>query len=940
MTDATSSASAPRPDAALPSPAGAPSAPEALPAGALLAADAPQARDLTRAGGKGASLARLVAAGLPVPPFFVVSTAAFGAAARPLRPAIAAALARHDLDTPKGAEAAAAEVRALLLAAPRPAGLEAAVSRALAGLPAVGTGDGADAPDLVAVRSSAVGEDGAVASFAGQLDTFLFVRGAAAVSDAIVRCWVSAFGARALSYRRQQGIDPADVDMAVVVQRMIPGAVSGVLFTANPTTGHRDQVVISATWGLGEGLVSGALAADTFTADKGGGALLEQDLQPKARQVVWDVAAGAGTTEVPVAPERQEAPCLTPDEVAALARLGRQVEALHGGAPQDLEWTRAGETTWLLQARPITSLPPPPAAGPELLWDNSNIIESYSGVTTPLTFSYIRWAYSVAYTQSCEVAGVPAAELKAHERTYKSMLGLLQGCVYYNLYAWYRLLSLFPGFERNAGHMEAMLGVRESAKISADRPRFSLRQRTYMLWCMVRNYLTVGRLVARFQADFKDSYALHDGRDWAALGLHELQDAFWDMTRRFLWRWQAPLITDFCAMVFSGTLKQLTVRWGVDPQGGLHNDLLCGEGGIESTEPTRALLRMAVKVRQDAPLRAALLETADDECLPTLEARPEHAAFLAEVREYLRRWGFRCMNELKLEEPTLRDRPAFLFTMIKNYLRQADLDVEGMERREKEKRAAAERLVRERLSWPRRVVYDYVLRETRKHVKNRENMRFARTRSYGLVREVMNAIGRQLAARGELDHWHDVYYLVMDEVWGYIDGTTTCTDLRGLAAVRKAEFERHRAVPEPDDRIVTLGAVHAGNAFSRPAPALAATGDLRGTPCCPGVVTGRVRVIRSPQDDMTLDGEILVAARTDPGWVPLYPSASGLLIERGSLLSHSSIVARELGLPAIVNIPGLIARLRDGMTVTMDAGQGTVKVHDEPAVTDQGAGAA
>jgi pyruvate,water dikinase len=893
-----------------------------IPDDALLTARAPLARDRARTGGKGANLARLVELGLPVPSFFVLGTAAFRGVVEPLRARLADALAAHDLDTPAGAEAAAQAARALILEAPRPASLEALVAKGLAGLE--------DPAGFVAVRSSAVGEDAADASFAGQMDTFLFVKGAAEVADAVVRCWASAFGGRALSYRRQKKLGPTDMDMAVVVQRMIPGEVSGVMFTANPTTGHREQVVVSATWGLGEGLVSGALAADTFTADKRTGALVDSDVQPKEKQVVWDTTAGRGTTEAPVDAALQQAPCLTPEQVAALVKLGVTVERAYGGAPQDLEWTYAGKTPWLLQTRPITSLPPPPPSGPPLLWDNSNIIESYSGVTSPLTFSYIRWAYSVAYTQSCELAGVPAVEVKAQERTYKSMLGLLQGCVFYNLGAWYRLLALFPGFERNAAHMESMLGVRESANILAERPRWTRRQRLYMLWCMVRNYWTVDKLVAKFQSDFKESYAVYDGRDWDAMELHALQDAFWDLTRRFLWRWQAPLVTDFCAMVFSGTLKQLTIKWGVDPEGGLQNDLLCGEGGIESTEPTRNLLRMAQAVRKDARLRDALLATADDDCLAMLEAAPEHARFLQEVRDYLRRWGFRCMNELKLEEPTLKDRPAFLFTMIKNYLRQPELDVEAMERREKEKRAAAEKVVAARLSFGRRRFYNFVLRQTRKHVKNRENMRFGRTRTYGLVRELVNAIGRKLVVRGELDHWHDVYYLVMDEVFGYIDGTTTCTDLRGLAGVRKAEFERYRAAgAEPDDRLTTLGAVHAGNVFRKPAAALTGDGkELRGTPCCPGTVTGKVRVILSPKDDMTLNGEILVAARTDPGWVPLYPSASGLLIERGSLLSHSSIVARELGLPTIVNIPELTARLKDGMTVTMDAGQGVVRVHD------------
>lgn len=917
--------------------------------GLVLASD-PRALVEAEVGGKALNLARLAAAGFRVPPFFVVSTRAFRAFVEPRRDAIAAGLAGHDLATPSGAEAAAQAIRAALLAEPHAgaAGLEDLVG---AGLERLKTQPASQelaalaqgpAADFFAVRSSCTGEDSASASFAGQMDTFLFVRGRAAVAEAVRKCWASAYGARALSYRRQKGLDPIDVAAGVVVQRMVPGDVSGVLFTADPTSGRRDVVVVSATWGLGEGLVSGALAADGFTIERTTSQVVARDLQPKEEMIVWDVPAGGGTCHAPVPPERREVACLDDAALVELARLGADIEAAYGGTPQDVEWTRAGGKTFVLQARPVTTLAAPTAAPPaagatpakllpdrggERIWDNSNIIESYSGVTTPMTYSYIRRAYSTVYQRSCEFNGVPRDEIWQNLRWFDSLVGLLGGQVYYNMEAWYRLLWLFPGADEGAAAMERMLGVRTSWRQSLKRPERTLRQKLGQLWRMVSNFRNIDAIVRRFEEGFRASYARWKDVAWDQLSLHELHAAWLDLAERFLLNWQAPLAIDFLAMHSTKQLEKLTISYGLDAQGGFQNDLLCGEGGIESTEPTRMLMRMAQGVRGDPKLRAALEATPDDRCLELLEREPAFAQFRATVRDYLDRYGFRCMNELKLEEPTLKDRPAFLFTMIKNYLGQPDLDVEALDRREREKRQSAERVLDQKLGPLRRWRYRWWLKQARKAVKNRENMRFSRTRTYGLLRELLNALGRRLAERKLLADWHDVYYLHIDEAFGFIDGTTVTTDLEGVVAVRKREFERWRANPDLPDRITTTGAVHV-NALGAP-PAAAGTGNaLKGTPCCPGVVTGKVRVIRSAKDDLTLRGEILVAARTDPGWVPLYPSASGLLIERGSLLSHSAIVARELGLPTIVNIPDLCRRLQDGMTVTMDAGAGTVSIHE------------
>jgi pyruvate,water dikinase len=207
-------------------------------------------------------------------------------------------------------------------------------------------------------------------------------------------------------------------------------------------------------------------------------------------------------------------------------------------------------------------------------------------------------------------------------------------------------------------------------------------------------------------------------------------------------------------------------------------------------------------------------------------------------------------------------------------------------------------------------------------------MRFARTRIFGLVREVVRAFGRRLHEEQLLDAPEDVFYLGLDELWDYVKGTALTTDLRGLAALRRKEFEAYRANPDIEERFETFGMAYHRNAFRTRRGAAAATAEgLRGVACSPGIVTGAVKVLRSPDDDLRLDGEILVAERTDPGWIPLYPSISGLLIERGSILSHSAIVAREMGIPTIVGIRGLTALIKTGDTVTMNGSTGEITLH-------------
>ena len=895
------------------------------------AADAP----IQQVGGKAANLMRLQLLGERAPSFFTVTAAAF-------EYAMAESGVAPQLDEfgaiadEKSILQAAAELRESIVGCEVSSDLEEQIGRHYEKL--------CSAQGHVAVRSSALDEDSAERSFAGMHDSFLFIQGQRDLLHAIRRVWASAFNERAVTYRLRSNAPLREIAVAVIVQEMIDARRSGVAFTCDPATGSVDHVVVSSLFGVGEGLVSAGLEADTYTVEKETLEITSQIVDKRARLVRNVDQGGLIREELPFDLRRQGS--LRSEEVRDVARAAIRVEQ-HFGRPQDLEFCfDQQDRLLLLQSRPVTKIEEyGPAAGHRLVWDNSNIIESYSGVTSPMTFSFIRRAYTIVYHCFADVMGISASKVRANQRTFENMLGLFRGRVYYNLQNWYRLIRLFPGFQHNAQFMEAMMGLKEKLELEDESPPGFWRRWFVELPALLKllmrsalNFSRIRKIVARFESNFHEHYDR-----WSALELDlrrpsELMQLYYDMEDSLLWNWKAPIINDFYVMIYFGLLKRLCGSWCGDESGALQNDLICGEGGVESAEPARMLLRLASRAQGLPELREIIATAASRELPERVASDGRFAEFQAEFDRYLDLYGFRCMDELKLEEYSLRDCPHLVYQVLQNYLALDDpaaLDVSAMQAREQEVRRNAEARVGQSLRrWHRRLIFNAVLKRARLGVKNRENMRFSRTRIYGLLRELLRALGRRLAEEGILDESQDVFYLTIDEVWDFVKGTAVTTNLRELAQLRKAEFDGYRSsdCPVPDDRFETFGMACHRNRFARRKKPVAATEDgvLRGVGCSPGVISGEVIVISDPRDDVRLRGEILVAERTDPGWVPLYPAVSGLLIERGSVLSHSAVVAREMGIPTIVGITGLTAALESGRHVTMDGAAGTVNIDGEP----------
>ena len=789
----------------------------------------------------------------------------------------------------------------------------------------------------VAVRSSALGEDSADHSFAGQHDSLLNQRDEDEVVTAVGACWASAFTARALAYRRMMGAD-LTLDlfrMGVVVQEMVPGEVSGVAFSAHPVTGDRDQVLISAVYGLGGGVVSGELEADSFTVHRRTGHV-HAELAVKAEQVT--VAEGCGTTTVSVDEETARAACLTDDQARRVADLVVRLQAVDG-VGQDVEWTLAGDDLVLLQSRPITALPEPPAQDDpdhRIIWNNSNIIESYTGVTSPLTYSFAKHNYEIVYRQFHDLVGVAPEVVERNADLYPNFLGLIRGRIYYNLLNIYRLVALLPGFEFNKPLLEQMMGLKEVAEYVPPKPETSSARRYLVeLPRLLRlgagfayHVGTVEKRVPGFFELFDEVLDEHGAKDFRALPAAEVADCYADLERRLLRNWKVPIVNDFAVMIFYGVLRGLTKKWGIDDSESLHHELLCGEGGLMSTEPAKAALRLAVAIGDDAAL-APLFAEADAEALQrAYEERTPASPLWDSIDDYLDKFGYRCVGELKLEERSLRDDPVVLLLSLQGYLGGEVPDPDQLDAAEKDKRQQAEQRVAGALRGRplKKMAFGWLLGKARASVRDRENLRFCRTRIFGLSRDLFRGLGWQLYRGGHLADPEDVFYLTTEEVFGFVHGTAACTDLRGLARVRRAEFDRFHAEDDPDDNIVTGGIPYHNNPLRLPreAVALPEDGALVGTPCAPGRVRAPVRIVHTPRGEPRLDGEILVAARTDPGWVTLFPTAAGLLIERGSPLSHSAVVARELGIPAVVGIQDLMEVVESGQTVEMDGSTGRV----------------
>ena len=743
-----------------------------------------------------------------------------------------------------------------------------------------------------AVRSSAVDEDNAGHSFAGQLQSFLNVA-AADVSKKIDAVRDSGMTESVQAYRRQNGLSEEQSYPAVLIQKMVNADMAGVAFTADPVSHNRDIITIIATAGLADRLVSGEVNGDTYHLSRQG--------IVQSKQLA------------------DQSPVLSESQLEEISSLAQKVE-YHFGCPQDIEWAYEKENLYLLQARPITTLEEDHDV---IIWDNSNIVESYSGVTSPLTFSFARYVYGEVYKSFSLLMGVPRRKVMGHGQVFTNMLGYIQGHVYYNLLNWYRVLALFPGFTLNRGFMENMMGVSQPLPeymLHRIAPQNTSRARQVMaavrmtgtLFCLIGNAAVLPWRVQKFYKHLNKILDL-SGKPLSDSSYAELAAYYRQLETKLLAQWHTPIINDFLCMIAFGASRKILISQDAARGQQLHNDYMIGQGDIISAEPAQRIQEMAEIIGGRDNITTLLVK--GDLAAISLDQNLE-----GKFREYLEKFGDRCTQELKLESLTLHEDPAALLQAI-GYTARRSYKAEH----------AAPQDIHERLqeifkgnTFKRRLV-TRLLAWAKSRVRDRENLRFERTRVFGRVRRIFMEMGDRLVQEGLIEQQRDVFYLEIDEILGLAEGTILTGNVKELVATRRADSDTYNNLPELPHRFETSGVLTTPVKMRKTSSVSAVGGEERaGLGCCRGHIRAVVRVINDPRTESLQPGEILVARHTDPGWIALFSNAAGIIVERGSLLSHSAIVAREMGIPAIVAVSDVMTWLVTGDVVEMDGASGKI----------------
>ncbi|HWP82600.1 MAG TPA: PEP/pyruvate-binding domain-containing protein [Bacteroidota bacterium] len=861
-------------------------------------------------GGKGLSLIRLQSAGILVPRFAIIASDIFCSAIGDRMSEIHHYLSHIDYSIRASLQQASSQIASIIRDVILPAPLVQEISAVSSALFESG-GD-------VAVRSSVVGEDSLDHSFAGLMDSYLHVSQENLI-DSIKKVWGSAFSERALMYRHRKMIGVNDIITAVILQRMVNSVTAGVLFTRDTESGAV-RCVISAGYGLGEGIVANLVETDTYFVDRTT-QTISKHVHAKTGHFIRETSSGRGTTLASVPKQRQSQPALTDKQIGKLSKVGLKIEKMFG-TPQDIEWTFDDKgVLYILQARPIVGWRELQGPKDVQIWDNSNIVESYPGITLPLTFSIVREGYEHTFRNAA--AGLlPTNRRMVHKLSlFKNMIGLLNGRVYYNLLNWYRMLSYLPGFHKRKKAWDQMIGI--SQKLDVAPGHLSMFDRFISFIVLIWKLLTVRRNAVSFFAMFGPFYQRLRSLNLESMSEFTLLAVYEEIRGAFDRMWHLTLYNDLAAMTFYDWLIKLCTKWKLNGHPNLHNDLLCGEKGVESVEPLRSMIRIANAI-DSTPSYKMLFDNVDDSAIwEAIESDNQYSDLKDALHDHLDSYGDRGLEELKLEQPSFRQNPAAVIHLIKTYA-QLGISVEAIEIQEKNIRTAAESYVTTTLgSFWKRILFLFILTKTRNAVTNRENMRFARSRLYGILRRLFQRLGTLLVQRGFLDAERDVFYLTVEELFGLLHATTPTLNLRSLVEIRKNEYATF-SEQILEERIETQG-IPALNDVAKSKVAANGLCELHGIGCSSGSAIGKAKIVEDPT---SINGEtnyILVAISTDPGWVFLMIASKGLIVEKGSVLSHTAIIGRELGIPTIVGVKNATRLIPDGATITLDGQKGVVR---------------
>jgi phosphoenolpyruvate synthase/pyruvate phosphate dikinase len=884
-----------------------------------------QARSVATVGGKGANLGALTAAGFRVPPGVTVTTDAYRTFIDrgDLGSLIRDTLARVDYGDAEGLERESAKIRAAIGEARMPEEIEAQITEAYAGL-----GDAV----FVAVRSSGTAEDTAAASFAGMHDTYLDVKGSAAVVEAVQRCWASMWTARAIAYRHNQGFDHTTAVIAVVIQTMVESEVSGVMFTANPRSARTDEIVINASWGLGEAIVAGLVNPDEFTLDS---ATLEvKQRVPGSKEVrIRRAASGAGTVTEPVDQVDRARFSLTDDQIADVSALGRRIEQHYDSMPQDIEWALADDVFYVLQARPVTgadfrweeSVELAAQNAPEtddIVWTQRWAENYWTGGISPLFYSVRVRHYRKSIEQYLDLAGFEELKGQPYFKYH-------HGTAYWNCNFQKDFTNLVLPTSIRAGALDMVPQAWQQESLNRPLDFFKY----------VRMILSLSSSSQHSPHNWKKTQRRFiDGTVQAATAPSDetLQRMSDQELKRYAHQ-QEELQHEYCTSLWIGynlifpnvfgAMAMLLAKWyeGDDPL--ILQDLISGNPRqtLQQVE-THEQFALAEEIRSSELF--TLFEANPGEAFfQQLENSERGRQFLARYRKFIEAHGHRGAADRDIYYKRRADDPRIDYEAFVAYLKDTDptppweVERKVAERREQAAReveaSLANHLFGGMLVKTFRALHQWVLdflwiREDSRHYADRI--------SYS-KRKAFLEVARRCVERGQLAEADDCFFLTDIELYALLDGAKRARLAAAKIAARKRDFEL------VDSREASLPLyLRGGVAVELDSEVESDAGTLVGVGMSKGVATGRARVVPDIAEIGRVEkGDILICNATDPGWASVFTLIDGLVLETGGMLAHGACLAREHGIPAL-QLRSALKLVPDGAKVEIRGETGEVRL--------------
>lgn len=830
------------------------------------------------AGGKGANLGELIRQGFPVPPGFVATASAY-----------CEFIDGWDL-TAMSPGQIRSKIISTAVSDSLAANLHTHHDRLQSKL---------QRPFVYAVRSSATAEDLGDASFAGQHDTYYYVT-AQQLPEMVKQCWASMWSDAACSYRNSQGVAHEQVHMAVVVQLMVESDISGITFTANPVTGNRDEIITEASWGMGAAIVDGRVSPDQYTYSRQQQQLLKKRIADKKFMVPATLSEGQSRL-IPVPASLRRKETLSPEQVSLLNRWAIESET-YFGKPQDLEWAFHGDEFYILQSRPITTLTQTKEQIPDgefVLF--KPIAENFTDPLLPLS-------------QDIFLRLFP-------------MMNIIHGRIYVNI----KIVRPLLPFKLNAQQIAQLAYLSD---MKDHKPRLSILKLPGLAAILYLNYLLMGVFYYRtssmpddFMNSFRDLFnKVVDDDEIDAPGAMEklfFKSRFFEPAGNmvFLANISAPRYVFLLEL-----LARLLRLWLPNLRDDAASYLTSGSEGILSTDMGRRIWRLAEEARRSPAVIEIVTSFEPRDALPLLRNNAGAQPFMREVNQFLAIHGHRTLKEFELNSVRWEEDPTPIIAMVRNYL-QSDVNPTQTEHvvEEQRKQFAAEirtalqdKFLESSLGIRWRII-EALRKQAKYFIRLRENSRFYHIMGFYAVRKkVVKAEGELLDA-GKLKCKDDIFYLQWQEIKALRDNQLTWLEVESRIRERRMEFIRLSKMSPPKTFGIQLEEDLEQDENHQ----------IRGQGASPGEFEGIARVIMDPGIDATvIPGEILIAPYTDPAWTPLFLTASAAVVEVGSYLSHAGTIAREYGLPCVVDAANCTERIKTGDRIRVNGSTGLVAIVD------------